>query len=126
MCIGLCRKEFLIYFSFFTQSSSLTKYLQSTSENEKNAIFDVMCIKCLQAELKKQPMGSYFDVSYMYNCFQIDDEMVLKCRKNDELLMENVAVQDLMAARGIKLLPLSLQIKMLTTCTNRLVCHYCL
>ena len=96
-------------------SDCLTKYLQSTSENEQNSIFDLMCIKCLETELRKQPMGSYFDVSYMFSRYQLDDAVISKCRKSDELFV-NAAVQDLMIARGIKLLPVSHQIEVLTSC----------
>ena len=94
-------------------NSSLTKYSLSTSGNDQ---FDVMCLASLEAELRKQPMGSFFDISYMFKRYQLDDvALISKCRKSDKLF-KNAAVQDLMTARAIKLLPLSHQIQVLTTC----------
>ena len=54
-------------------------------------------------------------VSYMFSRYQVDDTVISKCGTSDELFV-NAAVQDLMIAQGIKLLPVSHQIEVLTSC----------
>ena len=104
--------------------NQLTNCLKSS--NEKGPIYDLMCIEYLDKMLRKQPTGKLFDVSLILNRVLIDHDNSkgLKCCEKDSLF-SNAAVQDLMAARGIQLLPIASQIKILTTCIiSKSVCGF--
>ena len=90
--------------------------LKIFQNDEKGPVlFDLVSIECLIAHLREHTVGRFVDVSYIRDRLLSDNSEPLKhCMSNR--FFNNAAVKDMMAARGIQLLPIRWQIVILTSC----------